>query len=55
MSAIGSASSISTTACPIYAYVIPAFGFTVVYSIREADGEVRIIALIDRDAERSVR
>ena len=44
----------------IYAYVTPAFRFTVVYSIREpdageVDGEVRIISLIDRDAERGVR
>jgi len=42
----------------IYACITPAFRFTVVYSIREPDpgetqGSVRIIALIDRDAERS--
>jgi hypothetical protein len=44
----------------IYAYFTPAFRFTVVYTIREPDareteGQVRIVALIDRDAERSVR
>ncbi|MDP9236682.1 MAG: hypothetical protein M3P30_04655 [Chloroflexota bacterium] len=44
----------------IYSFVAPAFTLMVVYTIREPDsgeseGEVRIIALIDRDAERGTR
>lgn len=44
----------------IYSYVIPSYRYRVFYTAREPDpgetqGAVRIVALIDRDAERNVR
>ncbi len=44
----------------IYSYGMPSFRHRVVYTVREPDpgetrGVVRIVALIDRDAERSGR